>query len=268
MDSALIDRTSEQFLGQWKQLVSTTNWQKGQIIHDWREAMRASGVPGSEWSDEAWSRRVGNVTAQHVGRLRRAFERFAPTRDSYPGLYWSHFQAALDWDDADMWLEGAVQSGWSISEMRQKRWETIGSLAGDGPRQDEAASEPWDEDADASDDVVSGTLGVVRAPHEGGEYAGEGSDEVGGSDGSEFDDDQGVSDNAVHETATKAARAEIIRPFANLPSLPADVRDAFEAYKLCILRHKLAGWQEISKSDMLLSLDALKQLAVAPADAN
>jgi hypothetical protein len=73
MDSALIDRTSEQFLGQWKRLVSTTNWQKGEIIHDWREAMRASGMPSSEWSDEAWSRRVGNVTAQHVGRLRRAF---------------------------------------------------------------------------------------------------------------------------------------------------------------------------------------------------
>ena len=35
-----------------------------------------------------------------------------------------------------------------------------------------------------------------------------------------------------------------VRPFASLPPLPADVNDAFEAYKLCILRHKLAGWQE------------------------
>ena len=42
--------------------------------------------------------------------------------------------------------------------------------------------------------------------------------------------------------------------------------DAFEAYKLCILRHKLAGWQEISCDDMLASLDSLKQLALAPAD--
>jgi hypothetical protein len=167
-----------------------------------------------------------------------------------------------------MWLEGAVQSGWSISEMRQKRWETMGSVEGDGPPQDEAACEPWDEDADASDDVASGTLGMVRAPQRDGEYGGDGSDEVGGSDGSEFDDGQGVSDAAAYETAAKAARAEAIRPFANLPSLPPDVSDAFEAYKLCILRHKLSGWQDISKRDMLSSLDSLKQLALAPADAN
>jgi hypothetical protein len=45
------------------------------------------------------------------------------------------------------------------------------------------------------------------------------------------------------------------------------VNDAFEAYKLCILRHKLAGWQEISRDDLLISLESLKQLALAPAGA-
>ena len=54
-----------------------------------RERRRAS-----EFSDDAWSRRVANVTPQHVGRLRRVFERFAAARGNYPGLYWSHFQAA------------------------------------------------------------------------------------------------------------------------------------------------------------------------------
>src|SRR3977135_648877 len=126
MDSALIDQTSETFLGQWKRLVSTTNWEKGQIIFEWREALRDSGAPAIEFSDDAWARRVGNVTPQHVGRLRRAYERFAATRAEYPGLFWSHFQAALDWDDPELWLEGAVQSSWSISEMRQKRWEANG----------------------------------------------------------------------------------------------------------------------------------------------
>ena len=50
-----------------------------------------------------------------------------------------------------------------------------------------------------------------------------------------------------------------------VPSLPADVSDAFEAYKLCILRHKLAGWTEIARDDLCASLDALKELAFAPA---
>src|SRR5262245_21019970 len=103
MDSALLDQTCDQFLGQWKRLVSTTNWEKGHIICQWREALAAADAPASQYSDDAWSRRVGNVTPQHVGRLRRVFERFAAVRDDYPGLFWSHFQAALDWDEAELW---------------------------------------------------------------------------------------------------------------------------------------------------------------------
>ena len=33
---------------------------------------------------------------------------------------------AVDWDDAEMWLEGAVQSQWSVSAMRRQRVETLG----------------------------------------------------------------------------------------------------------------------------------------------
>src|SRR5690606_12131349 len=106
-----------------------------------------------------WSRRVGNVTPQHVGRLRRAFERFGAVRQEYRGLFWSHFQAALDWDDAEMWLEGAVQNQWSISEMRHQRWEALGGAAGEEELNGEASEpEVWDEDAEAenaSDEVVS-----------------------------------------------------------------------------------------------------------------
>ena len=41
--------------------------------------------------------------------------------------------------------------------------------------------------------------------------------------------------------------------------------DAFESFKLGILRHKTASWQEVSCADVLRSLDALKALATAPA---
>jgi hypothetical protein len=262
MDSALIDQTSEQFLGQWQRLVSTTNWEKGRIIHDWREALRGGDMPGSEYSDEAWSRRVGNVTPQHVGRLRRAYERFAAVRDDYPGLYWSHFQAALDWEDAEMWLEGAVQSDWSISQMRQQRWEATGQVAAEQSLEDESGpSAPWDEDAEAPAGVVSATLGVVRAPEAGDEAESRRSSRS----RSESDHD-GHDETAGYDAPEPPARREMVRPFADLPPLPPDVNDAFEAYKLCILRHKLAGWQEISRDDLLASLDSLKQLALAPAD--
>ena len=45
----------------------------------------------------------------------------------------------------------------------------------------------------------------------------------------------------MHSMMTTPKRLAAVRPFASLPPLPADVNDAFEAYKLCILRHKLAG---------------------------
>lgn len=261
MDSALVDRTSIEYLDQWKRLVSTTNWEKGKIICDWRDALQASGAPASEYSDEAWSRRVGNVTPQHVGRLRRASERFAASRDGYPGLYWSHFQAALDWDDAEMWLEGAVQSGWSISAMRHQRWEAQGGVSEEEPREEEASqSIPLDDDADSDDashEVTSGTIAAVYTPGRSSEDDGEE-----GYDHSEFDDD-GEQGQAEAETVE---HSRAVRPFENLPPLPADVNDAFEAYKLCILRHKLSGWSEISSDDMISSLEALKMLALAPAE--
>jgi hypothetical protein len=261
MDSALIDTTSEQFLGQWKRLVSTTNWEKGQIILQWREALIDAEAPAAEYSDEAWSRRVGNVTPQHVGRLRRVFEQFGSVRDEYAGLFWSHFQAALDWDDAELWLEGAVQNDWSISEMRHKRWETHGEIAADEPAAEDQ-DVPWDEDGEAADagEVTTGTMEAVSSPERG-----EASDEDDYHDNGE-EATGGPGEVQDSYASAPAAAAPPVRPFASLPSLPPDVSDAFEAYKLCILRHKMGGWQEFSQEDMLLSLEALKQLALAPAE--
>jgi hypothetical protein len=263
MDSALIDTTSEQYLGQWKRLVSTTNWEKGQIILQWREALIEAEVPASEYSDDAWSRRVGNVTPQHVGRLRRVFERFGNVRDDYNGLFWSHFQAALDWDDAELWLEGAVQNDWSISEMRHKRWETNGAIAENEPVADEQDA-PWDEDVEAADagEVTTGTMETVNSPERG--EANDSDEDDYHDTGEEATDGRGEVQESY--ASAPAAQAAPVRPFASLPSLPPDVSDAFEAYKLCILRHKMGGWQEFSQDDMLVSLEALKQLALAPAE--
>src|SRR3990172_8754082 len=128
--ATLETEVSTEYVGRWNRLVSTTNWEKGRIIHQWREALRQAGAAVGSGTDEAWSRQVGNVTPQHVGRLRRVYERFGDVFEQYRGLYWSHFQAALDWPDAEMYLQGAVQSDWSISEMRAQRWRGTGALGG------------------------------------------------------------------------------------------------------------------------------------------
>lgn len=260
---AATEEKSLEFLGQWQRLVSTTNWEKGRIISQWRQALVDSGAPWQEYSDEAWSRRVGNVTSQHVGRLRRVYERFGEERESYPGLYWSHFQAAIEWSDAEMWLEGAVQSDWSVAHMRRQRGEALGSVAADETDTPLVEAE-LDEDADvpssAEGELVEvhdpGRPGHDRAAYSTGPNYGEGPDFGGDGDSQHDSTDVAVAEDAQPQPA--------VRPFEQLAELPADVAEAFEAFKLAILHHKLAGWAEISCRDLVGALESLKQLALAP----
>jgi hypothetical protein len=59
---------------------------------------------------------------------------------------------------------------------------------------------------------------------------------------------------------------ELVRPFENLPDLPNDLAEAFDAMKLAILHHKRDGWQQIAAGEVLHALDALKALVTAPSD--
>lgn len=242
------------FVGRWQRLVSTTNWEKGRIISQWRQSLEAERAPATEYSDEAWSQLVGGVSGQHVGRLRRVYQRFGGDRDKYPDLFWSHFQAALDWDDAEMWLEGAARSEWSVARMRQQRAETLGQV--------EVLSPPTgdlDEDADAGRNhppvshLLEAKYDQVQAGprHEGPDFG---------------DDEQPARESSrdVELPDPINSAIDLVRPFENLPELPDDLAEAFDAMKLAILRHKTGGWREVSAGEVLLALDALKALTTAP----
>ena len=272
----VIEATSTEYLGQWNRLVSTTNWEKGRIICEWRQKLTDAEVPPSSYTDEAWSRWVGNVSPQHAGRLRRVYQRFGATREQYAGLYWSHFQAALDFNDAEMWLEGAVQNGWSISQMRHQRWEAIGAPAEKKPREEDIISGELDEDVDPKADgevaeTISDSTGVVQddTPSPDGVPLDDptaGQAEADGGEDMPSPEDQAAEDQAAEDQAAEDEAAEPVRPFENLAAMPADLGEAFESFKLAILHHRLSGWQEVSCEDVLAALSALKQLAAAPAE--
>jgi hypothetical protein len=257
----VFESASQPFVGRWNDLVSTTNWEKGRIIAQWREALMEADAPVTEYSDEAWARRVGAVTAQHVGRLRRVHSRFGDVYGDYEGLYWSHFHAALDWDDAEMWLEGAAQSKWSVSQMRRQRWESMGAIADQEPRDTQIVTAETDEDVNPALDQdsvqrVTGELAEIHGPP-----ATEDSQSAEPSKKSPRQDDDGAS---IYADDTAEETVEFVRPFENLAELPDDLAEAFEGFKLAILRHKAEGWSQISREDVLASLDALKELARAP----
>ena len=249
-------RSIEQpFIGRWNQLVSTTNWEKGRIIHQWREAFIAAGAAAAEYSDDAWSQLVGGVSGQHVGRLRRVYQKFGTTHEQYPSLFWSHFQAAIDWDDAEMWLEGAVHSDWSVMDMRRTRWETLGGVPADKPTGEDVRASELDEDF-----VEQGENGIAGRA----EFSDDSDTLV--PEGPDFGDESDDShlDGAVSSNSESRESIPLVRPFENLADLPPDFADAFEAFKLSILRHKSEDWQQIPREDVLGALDALKELAMAP----
>ncbi|HPP51943.1 MAG TPA: hypothetical protein PK777_03250 [Thermoguttaceae bacterium] len=259
-----LEEASQPFVGRWHRLVSQTNWEKGRIIFQWRRALQETGAPASAYSDEAWSRLVGGVSPQHVGRLRRVYERFGQAVEQYPGLYWSHFMAALDWPDAEMWLEGAVQNRWSVARMQSQRSQTLG-VAG-SPRTASAEIE-LDEDADSSSEAaptaIVPEMEEVRTPGE-GSAKGEGSRKSELSEeGAPFDEWEGEDEESPGEAEPVAAAASAPAAFAELPPMPDDVAEAFEAFKLAIVRHKLTGWKEISCRQIVKVLDALKRFALA-----
>ncbi|MGN6134619.1 MAG: hypothetical protein ACTHOU_08965 [Aureliella sp.] len=251
---------SEPFVARWSVLISRTNWEKGAIIAAWRSELEGQGAPSSAYSDEAWSRRVGGVTSQHVGRLRRVYQRFGNTYASYANLYWTHFLAALDWDDAEMWLEGASQSKWSVSEMRSTRWEATGGDPATQPTENEIVSASTDEDfsplaepvAKEKDDERESSRDIPEGPR---------------YDEPDFGDEPGDNSGAVATADDEMPWEEgpsepPTSPFASLPALPVDVADALEQFKLAIIRHRTAQWAELSQEDMLRTLDALKTFAM------
>lgn len=261
------------FVGQWNRLVSTTNWEKGRIICQWRAALIAAGAPVTDYSDEAWAQLVGGVTSQHVGRLRRVYDRFGAIHDQFEGLYWSHFQASLDWEDAEMWLEGAIHNGWSVSQMRGKRWETVGKPgetmpADDDAQQDdlqaEAEDAPFDADGGEQSAAITSTPSAVKPV-----------DSPAKKDRDEEEDDADEDDGETasrssssaddYETPKSSAKSRNRLP-VEVDELPEDIADAFEQFKLAIIAQRRLGWSETTPEAVLECLDALRELTLAPAD--
>jgi len=249
---------SNPFVGQWRELISRTNWEKGRIISQWREALIASGAPSTQYSDETWAQQVGGVTAPHVGRLRRVFDQFGATCESYPKLSWTHFLVAMDWDDAPMWLQGASDGDWSVSGMRSQRWETIGG-ADDEPNDRDMITNDLDEDFVNVGEEKNG-LGApaYTQPAQGGGSTKKYDEEPGGissgpsGEGRDFGDEDSLNALPSALVSTPADLGDdapdpgvLVQPFAGLPALPEDLADAIELLKLAVVRHKATGWSAV-----------------------
>ena len=266
IDTASADEAlSSPFVGRWNELVSRTNWEKGHIINQWRQTLIDSGAPSTHYSDEAWAQQVGGVTAPHVGRLRRVFDRFEATCETYPQLSWTHFLAAMDWDDAPLWLQGANDGGWSVSALRRQRAETLG-LAAD---ESNIITSDIDEDFISSGERENGATQEFTQPGQGGGSTKKYDEEPSGiasgprSEEPDFGDEEslnrmqtGGASTLAESSVDESPQEALVQPFAGLPALPDDLADAVELLKLSIVRHKATGWQAVELDTVRAYLSA------------
>ena len=259
-----ISEPSSPFIGQWHTIVSQSNWEKGAIILQWRQQLQDAGVAARLWSDPAWSRMVGEVTPQHVGRLRRVSQRFGEVQGDYDRLYWSHFLAALDWDDAEMWLEGAVQNKWSVSKMRYQRWETMGAVEADRPDPLEVVSAS-DEEGVRIPSLNPPPEQVVRRD-EPGTIAGPVFEGPDFGDDSQAADGPGGADPAANQPALSGNQIDIE---ATLAGLPANLADPFRQLRQAIVQQKQDDWKSVKRLHVVALINDLRQLLrkTPPADA-
>lgn len=94
--------------------ISRANWEIGECACQWTKRF-ARGRTDADFAP------LVSLTADQVYQRRRVWETFADVHQNYPNLLWSHFFAALDWDDANECLQWAddVQAG--VSEMKAWR---------------------------------------------------------------------------------------------------------------------------------------------------
>lgn len=62
---------------------------------------------------------------ESVNRAVAVFDRMGSVREKFPLLKWSHFRAAMNWDDSEHWLEMATENEWSKDKMRTERAESL-----------------------------------------------------------------------------------------------------------------------------------------------
>ncbi|MDO5566156.1 MAG: hypothetical protein Q4G59_05820, partial [Planctomycetia bacterium] len=262
----LIDEIATEYVGFWNRLVSQTNWEKGKVIYTWRTRLIDAGIPRNVYSDDSIAKRIGNVSGQHVGRLRRVYEQFG-SEQQYPGLYWSHYQAALDWDDADEWLRKASDESLSVASMRIARWEKYGAPADRKPKESEIiASEP-DEDVNPYNDSDSAIIDV-GVPMNDNESGSKSDSESASTSGSKNDKNSGSGESTSGSKNDKNSESgastpgssddkwspsmtsgEVISAVAKLPELPEDLAVAFEELKIAILNNKVSKWSDVDPKD-------------------
>jgi len=112
--TALPAETESDLIVRAQTAVSRCNWEVGECAAVWTKRFSRGRT------DADFAELVG-LSADQVYQRRRVWETFGDVCGSYAGLKWSHFYAALNWDDAAECLQWAQDIGATVAEVRAWR---------------------------------------------------------------------------------------------------------------------------------------------------
>jgi hypothetical protein len=132
-----------------QQALSQSAWVVGECASAWTKRYARGRT------DADFGQLIG-LSADQVYQRRRVWETFADVSAQFPNLKWSHFYAALTWDDAAECLQWAEENQATLAEMRAwrraQRGEDLAQPSADEPP-------PWVE-------LHAGEMVPVRDPAE------------------------------------------------------------------------------------------------------
>ncbi len=127
-----VKETEEELIAKAQSAVSQSNWVVGECADKWTQRYARGRGDGD------FAALLG-LTADQVFQRRRVWQTFADVHQNYPALKWSHFYAALTWDDAPECLQWADETQSTVAEM--KAWRR--ALRGEDLRTESQAADEW-----------------------------------------------------------------------------------------------------------------------------
>jgi hypothetical protein len=107
-------QTEEQLVARAQRALSHCNWEIGECAAQWTQRYARGRT------DADFGALVG-LSGDQVYQRRRVWETFGDVRENYARLKWSHFYAALNWNDAADCLAWAEEMEATVAEMKAWR---------------------------------------------------------------------------------------------------------------------------------------------------
>src|SRR5579871_6631178 len=112
--AADVTETEEQLVRTAEMAISQCRWTVGECASKWTKRY-AKGR-----TDLDFGALIG-ISGDQVYQRRRVWETFSDVRDQFASLKWSHFYAALNWDDASECFQWAEETHSTVAEMKAWR---------------------------------------------------------------------------------------------------------------------------------------------------